>query len=81
VTLLDVGENEVAEISALPGDAAVTKRMHALGLFRGRKIRFIKAAPFFGPLLVEDEATGARIMIARAMAREIEVRHERATKI
>ena len=81
MTLLDIEENEVAEISALPEDAAATKRMHALGLFLGRKIRFIRAAPFFGPVLVQDEATGARIMIARAMAGEIEVRHDGSTKI
>ena len=73
MTLLDLFENEVAEIRALPDDAVAARRMNALGLYVGREIRFIKAAPFSGPLLVEDKASGARIMIARAMAQQIEV--------
>ncbi len=80
MTLLDLDEDDLAEIRALPEDAATSRRMHALGLFAGRRIRFIRAAPFSGPLLVEDRATGARIMIARAMAKQIEVRHDDAKK-
>jgi len=80
VTLLDLDEDETAEIRALPDDPATAKRIRALGLFAGRKVRFVKAAPFSGPLLVEDQLSGARIMIARAMAKLIEVCHAGSTK-
>jgi Fe2+ transport system protein FeoA len=78
MTPLDLDENDVAEIRALRGDAATSRRMHALGLCTGAKIRFVRAAPFSGPVLVEDQTTGARIMIDRAMARQIEVRRDEA---
>jgi Fe2+ transport system protein FeoA len=80
MTLLDLDKNEVAEIRTLPADTALIERMQALGLYAGRKVRFIRAAPFSGPLLVEDQATGARLMIARATAGKIEVHDARATK-
>lgn len=80
MTLLDLDENEVAEIQLLPSDSASTRRMHALGLFAGRRVRFIRAAPFSGPLLVEDQATGARVMIGRAMAKQIKVSNARSAK-
>jgi Fe2+ transport system protein FeoA len=76
MTLLDLRENEVAEIAKLPSDFALCSRIEALGLFTGKKIRFIKAAPFSGPLLVEDELSGARVMIARSTARQIRVHQE-----
>jgi Fe2+ transport system protein FeoA len=44
-----------------------------MGLFEGRKICVIARAPFKGPLLVEDVITGARVMIARDLARHIEI--------
>jgi Fe2+ transport system protein FeoA len=80
VTLLDLQEDDIAEIEAVPADLATAKRLQALGIVAGRKLRFIKAAPFSGPLLVEDHLTGARTMIARATAKHIEVRHERSSK-
>jgi Fe2+ transport system protein FeoA len=81
MTLLDLAENDVAEIRALPDDPAAAERLHALGLFAGRKVRFVKAAPFSGPLLVEDPTTGARMMIARSMAKLVEVRDDRSKKL
>jgi Fe2+ transport system protein FeoA len=80
MTLLDLDENDVAEIRALPEDGPLTERMRALGLYAGKTVRFIKAAPFSGPLLVEDQATGARMMIARATAKKIEVGDARGKK-
>ncbi|MBI5508075.1 MAG: ferrous iron transport protein A [Deltaproteobacteria bacterium] len=80
MTLLDLSEDEVVEIRSLPADANMARRMSSLGLFAGRRIRFVKAAPFAGPLLVEDQATGARLMIARAMAGEVEVTRGRTPK-
>lgn len=44
-----------------------------MGLFEGRKVCVIARAPFKGPLLVEDVITGARVMIARDLARHIEI--------
>ncbi len=76
MTLLDLAAGERAEIEAVRGELAVTRRMHALGIIAGRAVRLVRAAPFSGPLLIEDEATGARVMIARAMAAGVEVRRE-----
>jgi Fe2+ transport system protein FeoA len=44
-----------------------------MGLFEGRRVCVIARAPFSGPLLVEDVMTGARVMIARDLAENIEV--------
>ncbi len=74
MTLLALKEGAVAEICALTGDAGVTQRLQALGLFAGRTVRLVRAAPFSGPLLIEEQRSGARVMIARAMAKHIEVR-------
>jgi Fe2+ transport system protein FeoA len=73
MTLLALAEGAVAEICALTGDAGVTRRMQDLGLFAGRTVRLVRAAPFSGPLLVEEQRTGARVMIARAIAVHIQV--------
>jgi ferrous iron transport protein A len=73
VTLLDLREGSIAEIAALRGGAALAERLHAHGFFPGSKVRLVKAAPFHGPLLVEDVSTGARVMIGRGMAGTIEV--------
>jgi Fe2+ transport system protein FeoA len=80
MTLLDLAEGAVVEIRALPDDPEVAKRMEALGLYVGRRVRFVRAAPFSGPVLVEDEGTGARIMIARSMADDVEVSDERSRR-
>lgn len=80
MTLLDLDEGESAEIHTLRGETAETKRMQALGLHAGRKVRFVRAGPFSGPLLIEDPATGARLMIARNMAANVEVKSERPHK-
>jgi Fe2+ transport system protein FeoA len=80
VTLIDFPEGAVVEISALRGGAAFTQRLHALGFFTGSMIRLVKAAPFHGPLMIEDVTTGARIMIGRGMASKIEVCRGEQTK-
>jgi hypothetical protein len=36
----------------------------------------VARAPFKGPLLVEDVATGARVMIARDLAEHIEMEND-----
>ena len=68
-----MGEGVAAAIQALHNDGVTKKRIQALGLFEGRRICVIARAPFSGPLLVEDVATGARVMIARDLAGHIEM--------
>jgi Fe2+ transport system protein FeoA len=80
MTLLDLHRDEIAEIRKLPANAALARRIHALGLFTGRRVRFIRAAPLSGPVMIEDQDSGARLMIARNTAEQIEVRHDRSTK-
>ncbi|MEO8500373.1 MAG: FeoA family protein [Vicinamibacteria bacterium] len=76
LTLLELTEGETAEIQALHSDGVTRKRVQSLGLFEGRRVCLIARAPFKGPLLVEDVATGARVMIARDLAKNIEVSSE-----
>ena len=73
MTLLDLAEGNVAEIVALRGGASLAERLHAFGFYTGSKVRLKKAAPFRGPLLIEDVATGACVMLGRGMADKIEV--------
>lgn len=73
LTLLELVEGETAAIHALHSDGATKKRIQSLGLFEGRRICVIARAPFSGPLLVEDVVTGARVMIARDLAENIEM--------
>ncbi len=75
VTLLALAEGVAAEITAVTGDARVTQRMQAMGLVAGRRVRLLRAGPFHGPLLIEEVHSGARVMIARALAAHIEVHH------
>jgi len=53
--------------------------MAGFGIHEGKIIRLIKAAPFHGPLLIEDTASGARTMIGRGMAGTVEVIPEEPT--
>lgn len=76
MTLLDLFEGDIAVIRALKGDLAQIERLRALGLYSGRRVRFIRSAPFSGPILVEDQISGARVMIARALADNVEVADE-----
>ncbi len=73
LTLLELSEGETAAIQALHSDGATRRRIQALGLFEGRRLCLIARAPFSGPLLVEDVASGARVMIARDLAECIEM--------
>lgn len=73
LTLLELVEGEKAAIRALHSDGPTRRRIQSLGLFEGRQVCMIARAPFSGPLLVEDVITGARVMIARDLAQNIEV--------
>ena len=76
MTLLDLKQGEVAVVTGISGGEQLRSRMDGFGLRQGRSIRLVRAAPFRGPLLVEDLASGARMMIGRGMAASVEVRDE-----
>jgi len=78
LSLLELTEGATAAIHALHSDGVTRKRIEAMGLFEGRRVCLIARAPFKGPLLVEDVVTGARVMIARDLAVNIEVRGDTA---
>jgi Fe2+ transport system protein FeoA len=73
VTLLDLDGQTRVQVRSLPPDAAAARRLQSLGIAVGRRIQFVRAAPFAGPILVEDQTTGARVMIARELAGHIQV--------
>ncbi len=73
MTLLDLDGQTRVQVRALPPDAAAARRLQSLGIAVGRRIEFVRAAPFAGPILIEDRATGARVMIARELAGHIQV--------
>ncbi|MBN2297528.1 MAG: ferrous iron transport protein A [Deltaproteobacteria bacterium] len=71
--LLDLKQGDTAVIDRINGGAGMRFRMDGFGLREGKRIRLIMAAPFRGPLLLEDLGSGARIMIGRGMAETVEV--------
>ena len=66
-------QGDTAVIDKLNGDKSTSARMSGFGIRKGKQIRMIRAAPFNGPLLVEDVSSGARMMISREMASQVEV--------
>jgi len=75
--LLELKEGDVATISRIDGGRGTVTRMAGLGLYPGKKIRIIQAAPFRGPLLIEDLLSGTRTMIGRGIASMVEIRDEK----
>ncbi|MBI5526579.1 MAG: ferrous iron transport protein B [Deltaproteobacteria bacterium] len=73
MTLLDLAEGVVAEVVSVGGGKDLAERLQGFGLCAGQKVRVIRAAPFKGPLMVEEVDGGARFMIARDMAGSVEV--------
>lgn len=76
MTLLKLENGHIAVVSKLNGGKSVVTRMHDLGFCEGKTIRLLRMAPFQGPLLVEDVDCGAKIMISREIASNIEVQSE-----
>ena len=74
--MLELKEGETAFVTGITGGRAARSRMAGFGIHEGKRIRLIKAAPFHGPLLIEDTASGARTMIGRGMAATVEVSPE-----
>ncbi|MGC9324778.1 MAG: FeoA family protein [Desulfomonilia bacterium] len=77
--LLDLKQGTAAIVHRLIGGRQFRARVAGFGIHEGSRIRLIKAAPFHGPLMVEDITSGARIMIGRGMASQIEVLCEKIT--
>lgn len=74
--LLDLKEGTVAVISRINGGRGMAARMAGLGLYAGKKVRMIQAAPFRGPLLIEDVLSGARTMVGRGIASMVDIQNE-----
>jgi Fe2+ transport system protein FeoA len=77
LTLLELKEGDTAVISRISGGKGVLSRMAGLGLHEGKTIRVVQAAPFRGPLLIEDVLSGARTMIGRGVASHVEIRDDK----
>lgn len=73
LTLLELPAGEAASIHTLHREDNIRRRIQSLGLFEGRRVCVVARGPFSGPLLVEDLVSGARVMIARGLAAQIEV--------
>lgn len=76
LTLLELKQGETAIVTGITGGKTARSRMAGFGIHEGKRIRLIKAAPFHGPLLIEDTASGGRTMIGRGMAGSIEMSFE-----
>jgi len=74
MTLIELREGTVAEVTAVGGGKVVAERLQSYGLFIGQHVKVVRAAPFRGPLMIEDVDSGARMMIARDMAGFVGVR-------
>jgi len=77
--LLELKQGDTAIVDSLNGGMHMKARMDGFGIRKGTRIRMVRAAPFNGPLLVEDLTSGARIMIGRGMAETIEVTPEESS--
>ena len=77
--LLELKQGDTAIVNKLNGGKHMKTRMDGFGIREGKRIRMVKAAPFNGPLLVEDLTSGARIMIGRGMAEAVEVTPEQSS--
>jgi Fe2+ transport system protein FeoA len=76
MTLLDLKRGETAKVKSVGGGKTLMERLSGFGVFVGRRFRLIKNGPFAGPLLLEDSASGARILLGRGLAGKVEVEHE-----
>ena len=77
MALLELKGGDTAVISRISGGKGVLSRMAGLGLHEGKTIRVVQAAPFRGPLLIEDVLSGARTMIGRGVASHVEIRDDK----
>ncbi|MEW6515407.1 MAG: FeoA family protein [candidate division FCPU426 bacterium] len=76
MTLLDLKCGETVKVKTVGGGKALLERLRGFGVFVGRRFRLVKCGPFAGPLLLEDAANGARVLLGRGMAGKVEVERE-----
>ncbi len=73
MTLKDLRQGHTAVIRRLAGGRGFIQRLNGFGLHPGSRIALLRAAPFQGPLLLEDLRSGTHIMVGRGMADRIEI--------
>ncbi len=66
-TLLDVKEGESVKVIEIKGSSCFCKRMTAVGLFPGSRIKVVKTVP--GPIIVD--VAGSRFALGRGMAKRV----------
>lgn len=76
MTLHSLPEGTAATVAKLLGGKMFVERMNSLGLHLGSRVRVIRSGPFCGPLLVEEIKSGARFLLGRQMADQIEVNND-----
>lgn len=73
--LLDLPIDSSARIASLPHDAAIARRLRAVGVFENETIVVMRRASFGGPLHVRT-SSGGEFALDRVLASGIEVLEE-----
>ncbi len=73
MTLLDAPENICLKITGLAGGEGVRRRLFSLGLHPNDVVRVESRAPFRGPVLILNVASGCRVALGRTVAAKIQV--------
>ena len=71
-TLKQLKHGACARVASIHGDGEITVRLHALGLFPGKKIRLKHSAPLGDPIAFELDGQKISIRLAEADLVEIE---------
>ena len=74
MTLIDLNKKMVAEVAGFTGTPSLMLRLAKVGLRSKQKIRLLRSAPFQGPLLIEEMASGGKMMVAKSLAQNVLVR-------
>ncbi len=77
--LVDLPLHAAARVLSLGNDAALTRRLRAVGVFENESIVVLRHAPFGGPLHVRT-SSGGEFALARLLASGIEVTREEASE-
>jgi len=80
MTLDKAKEGSTVKIKGFLDDGYIPARMSGLGIMKGAVLKIIRAAPFGGPLLVEDSICGGRVMICKGIASRVKVEIEKSEK-
>ena len=74
MTLTDLNKKMIAEVSGFTGAPSLMLRLAKVGLRSKQRIRLLRAAPFQGPLLIEEMSSGGKMMVAKNLAENVLVR-------